>query len=235
MATHQFELQVAALQAALAEKDRFLASISHELRTPLTAVIGLVEILASRSADFGVENRELIQDVRSSAQELETLIEDHLTSARLTAGALAVKQDRVDLDILVARAIAITDRPQRLSIEVNGLGACIGDAIRIRQIVRNLLHNAYRYATSKIEIQSNNTDEFTVLDVVNDGGPVSPDVVGTMFEPFVKGTLSGLPETIGLGLSVSRKLAQRMGGDLIYIYQGGKATFRLSLPRAKAH
>jgi signal transduction histidine kinase len=222
--------QVAALQETLAGKDRFLASVSHELRTPLTAVVGLAEILASRSGDFGVENRELIQDVRSSAQELETLVEDHLTSARLTAGALTVKKDRVDLDVLVARAIAITDLPQRLSIQVAGLGACIGDAIRVRQIVRNLLHNACRYATSTIEIRSNNTTDLTVMEVLNDGGPVSEDVVGSMFEPFVKGKRPGQPETIGLGLSVSRKLAQRMGGDLIYIYQDGKATFRLSLP-----
>ena len=229
---HSMSRQVTALQDTLAEKDRFLASVSHELRTPLTAVVGLAEILASRSGEFGVENRELIQDVRSSAQELETLVEAHLTAARLTAGALTVKRDRVDLDVLVARAIAITDRPQRLSIHVGGLGACIGDAIRVRQIVRNLLHNAYRYATSTIEIRSNSTIDLTVLEVVNDGGPVSDDVVGSMFEPFVKGKRPGQPETIGLGLSVSRKLALRMGGDLIYVYQDGKATFRLSLPAA---
>ena len=229
---HSMRLQVAALEETLAEKDRFLASVSHELRTPLTAVVGITEILASRSGDFGVENRELIQDVRSSAHELETLVEDHLTSARLIAGALTVKRNRVDLDVLVARTIAMTDRPKRLSIEVGGLGACIGDAIRVRQIVRNLLHNAYRYATSTVEIRSNNTVDLTVVEVINDGGPVSDDVVGSMFEPFVKGERPGQPEAIGLGLSVSRKLAQRMGGDLVYIYQDGKTTFRLSLPAA---
>ena len=83
--------QVAALQQTLAEKDRFLASVSHELRTPLTAVVGMVEILAGRVDKFDSEEAELIQDVRSSAQELETLVDDHLTSARLSAGALTVK------------------------------------------------------------------------------------------------------------------------------------------------
>ena len=224
--------QVAALQRTLAEKDRFLASVSHELRTPLTAVVGIAEILASRINHFGKEDGELIQDVRSSAQDLETLVEDHLTSARLTAGALTVKRDQVDIDVIVARAVATTDRPNRLSIRIGELGACTGDPMRVRQIVRNLLNNAYRYATSRVEIRANNTSDRTVIEVYNDGPPISTDVVGTLFEPFVKEQRPGQPESIGLGLSVSRKLAQRMGGDLVYTYADGVVKFSLSLPAA---
>ena len=224
--------QVAALQRTLAEKDRFLASVSHELRTPLTAVVGIAEILASRINNFGKEDGELIQDVRSSAQDLETLVEDHLTSARLTAGALTVKRDQVDIDVIVARAVATTDRPNRLSIRIGELGACTGDPMRVRQIVRNLLNNAYRYATSRVEIRANNTSDRTVIEVYNDGPPISTDVVGTLFEPFVKEQRPGQPESIGLGLSVSRKLAQRMGGDLVYTYEDGVVKFSLSLPAA---
>lgn len=224
--------QLIALQETLTEKDRFLASVSHELRTPLTAVVGIVEILASRIDHFDREDGELIQDVRSSTQELEKLVEDHLTSARLTAGALSVKRDQVDLNLLVARVIAVTDRPHRLTIRISELGACTGDAIRIRQIVRNLLDNAYRHAVSKVEIRANDTIGLTVIEVLNDGIPVSRDMVGTMFEPFVKGPRPGQPESIGLGLSVSRALAQRMGGDLIYAYEDGKVRFSLSLPAA---
>ena len=224
--------QVARLQQTLAEKDRFLASVSHELRTPLTAVVGIAEILASRVNNFGKEDGALIQDVRTSAQELETLVEDHLTSARLTAGALTVNQDQVDLAVIVARAIAVTERPNRLSIRISELSACIGDPIRVRQIVRNLLNNSYRYAASRVEIQANDTSEQTVIEFLNDGPPVSTEVVGTMFEPFVKGQRPGQPESIGLGLSVSRKLAQRMGGDLVYVYKDGFVKFSLSLPAA---
>jgi signal transduction histidine kinase len=224
--------QMATLQQTLAEKDRFLASVSHELRTPLTAVVGMAEILASRINNFGKEDGELIQDVRTSAQELETLVEDHLTSARLTAGALTVNQDQIDLAAIVARAVAVTERPHRLSIRISDLGACTGDAIRVRQIVRNLLNNSYRYGATRIEIRANNTSEQTVIEFLNDGPPVSADVVGTMFEPFVKGQRPGQPESIGLGLSVSRKLAQRMGGDLVYTYEDGFVKFSLSLPAA---
>ena len=224
--------QVAALQRTLAEKDRFLASVSHELRTPLTAVVGMVEILAGRVDKFDREEAELIQDVRSSAQELETLVDDHLTSARLSAGALTVKRGYVDLDVLVSRVIAITDRPPRLTFKIGGLGTCTGDAIRVRQIVRNLLQNAYRYAHSTVEIEGKNTTDLTVIEILNDGPPIADDMVGPMFEAFVKGQVPGQPETIGLGLSVSRKLALRMGGDLTYSYDSGMVKFSLALPAA---
>jgi len=224
--------QVAALQQTLAEKDRFLASVSHELRTPLTAVVGMVEILAGRVDKFDREEAELIQDVRSSAQELETLVDDHLTSARLSAGALTVKRGHVDLDVLVSRVIAITDRPPRLTLKIGGLGTCTGDAIRVRQIVRNLLQNAYRYAHSTVEIEGKITTDLTVIEILNDGPAIADDMVGPMFEAFVKGQMPGQPETIGLGLSVSRKLALRMGGDLTYSYHSGMVKFSLALPAA---
>ena len=224
--------QVAALQKTLAEKDRFLASVSHELRTPLTAVVGMVEILAGRMERFDREDGELIQDVRSSAQELETLVEDHLTSARLTAGALTVKRSNVDLDLLVSRVIAITERPPRLTLKLEGLGTCTGDPIRVRQIVRNLVQNAYRHASATVEIRATNTTDLVIIEVINDGPPIPHDLIGTMFEPFVKGQMPGQPETIGLGLSVSRKLALRMGGDLTYSYDSSKVKFSLALPTA---
>ena len=222
--------QVSDLQQTLAEKDRFLASVSHELRTPLTAVVGIIEILASRAGDLGEENAQLIRDVRISTQDLETVVEDHLTSARLTAGAITVNQDVVDLDVLVARAIAGTDRPDRLTIRIGELGTCRGDALRLRQIVRNIIRNAYRFAASEIEIRSNRTIDCTVLEILNDGPPISPQALRTLFEPFAKSSRPGQPEAIGLGLSVSHKLAQRMGGGLTYNYVDGKVKFTLSMP-----
>ena len=220
------------LEKSLAGKDRFLAGVSHELRTPLTVVVGMVEILAGRLDDFSTENRGLIQDVRSSAQELASLVEDHLTSARLSAGALTVEDESVDLDLVVARALLGTNCPARLTVIIGKLGTCTGDAIRIRQIVRNLIRNAYRYAASSIEIRSNSAD-IGGLEILNDGAPVPQGLVETLFEPFVGGSRPGQPEAIGLGLSVSRQLARRMGGDLSYSFVDGEVRFRLSLQPAR--
>ena len=224
-------LRLTDLEASLAGKDRFLAGVSHELRTPLTVVVGMIETLADRADSFNEENRGLIQDVRSSAQELASLVEDHLTFARLNAGALTVEHEPVDLDLVVASALLGTYCPAGLTVIVGQLGTCTGDSIRIRQIVRNLIRNAYRFAVSSIEIRPSSTD-LAGLEIVNDGAPVPAHLVESLFEPLVERSRPGQPEGIGLGLSVSRRLARRMGGDLSYSFVDGDVKFCLSLQPA---
>jgi signal transduction histidine kinase len=224
--------QLSTLEQTLAEKDRFLASVSHELRTPLTAVVGSLDLLG-RNTSLGPEVQDmLLEDARVSASELERLVEDYLTAARLTRGTLTLKLGVVDLDVLVARILAGIERPARLSMRVGELGLCIGDAIRIRQIIRNLIRNANRFAVSEIEVRATRTGDLTTILIVNDGEPVPVGVIGRLFDPFVKGTNPGQPDTVGLGLFVSRDLAIRMGGALSYSFEHGKVTFSLSLPAA---
>lgn len=224
--------QVSHLEQTLREKDRFLASVSHELRTPLTAVVGALELLGPSTTVGPAAQDMLLEDARASASELERLIEDYLTAARLTGGTLTLKLSVVDLDVLVARVLVGLDRPGRLSMRVGELGSCIGDPVRIRQIIRNLIRNANRFAVSEIEIRATRTADLTTVVIVNDGAPVPLDVTERLFDPFVKGSNPGQPDTIGLGLFLSRDLAIRMGGGLSYSFERGKVTFRLSLPAA---
>lgn len=224
--------QLGTLEQTLADKDRFLATVSHELRTPLTAVVGALELLG-RNATVAQDVQDmLLQDARVSASELERLVDDYLTAARLTAGALTLKLGVVDLDLVVARILAGIERPERLTMRVGSLGLCTGDAMRIRQIIRNLIRNANRFAVSEIEVRAARTGDFTTVEIVNDGDPVPAGVIGKLFDPFVKGNNPGQPDTLGLGLFVSRDLAIRMGGSLSYSYEQGKVTFSLSLPAA---
>ena len=102
----------------------------------------------------------------------------------------------------------------------------------LTEIIRNLIRNANRFAVSEIEVRAIRTGDLTTIEIVNDGDPVPVGVVGRLFDPFVRGTNPGQPDTIGLGLFVSRDLAIRMGGALSYSYEGGKARFSLSLPSA---
>jgi signal transduction histidine kinase len=117
-------------------------------------------------------------------------------------------------------------------MRVGELGSCIGDPIRIRQIIRNLIRNANRFAVSEIEVRAIRAGDLTTIVIVNDGEPVPVGVIGRLFDPFVKGTNPGQPDTIGLGLFVSRDLAIRMGGALSYSFEHGKVMFSLSLPAA---
>lgn len=219
------------LEQTLAEKDHFLATVSHELRTPLTAVVGTLEVINDNLDHLSPDQyASLFGDARDGALELERLIEDYLTAARLTAGALTIKNEVVDLDAVFTRTIARLNLPASLSVTVGPLGSCVGDSLRIRQIVRNILRNAARYARHDIEIDNTGDDSFVVVEIRNDGDPVSDKLLDGLFEPFGGSTTSGRTEPIGLGLSVSRGLARRMGGDLLYSVDGEWTVFSVVLP-----
>jgi len=222
--------ELATMQETLAGKDRFLASVSHELRTPLTAVVGNLEILSSSRIFVSQRDRDsLVKDARDSALDLERLVDDHLTAARLSAGVLTIKSEPVDLDEVVARVVDGLNLPPRISIQCGELGSCTGDGLRVRQIIRNILRNASTYAVSEIVLGAVRRGTRVDLEILNDGDPVSSTMMDRLFEPFAGENSPGQPESIGLGLAISRDLARRMGGELSYSYQGSRVCFTLSL------
>jgi signal transduction histidine kinase len=223
------------LEHSLADKDRFLATVSHELRTPLTAVVGMLEVV-NENLDHLTPDQyaSLIGDAREGALELERLIEGYLTAARLSAGALTIKKEAVDLDSVFMRSIAGLNLPGNLKLKVGPLGLCTGDSLRIRQIARNILRNAARYARHQIEIRNAGDDSFVVVEIRNDGDPVPDELLDRLFEPFAGSASHGQPESIGLGLSVSRDLSRRMGGDLRYSVDGGWTVFSVVLPMVES-
>ncbi|HLF43394.1 MAG TPA: HAMP domain-containing sensor histidine kinase [Acidimicrobiia bacterium] len=223
--------QIEKLEQTLAEKDQFLATVSHELRTPLTAVVGMLEVIHANLDHLTPDEYALLLgDARDGALELERLIEDYLTTARLSAGALTIKTETVDLDTMFTKTVARLNLPGNLTVEVGPLGSCAGDSLRIRQIARNILRNAARYARNRIEIRNTGDDAFVVVEIRNDGDPVPDDLLDGLFEPFSGSNGPGETESIGLGLSVSRGLARRMGGDLLYSVDGDWVVFSILLP-----
>ena len=223
--------RIATLEQTLAEKDQFLATVSHELRTPLTAVVGMLEVINDNLDHLSPDQYAgLLTDARDGALELERLIEDYLTAARLSAGALTIKKEVVNLDAIFGRTISRLNLPETLGVTVRPLGSCVGDSLRIRQIARNILRNAARYADHQIQVQNVGDDSFVVIEIRNDGAPVSEDLLEGLFEPFGGSPSPGRTEPIGLGLSVSRGLARRMGGDLQYSIDGEWTVFSVVLP-----
>ena len=223
--------RIATLEQTLAEKDQFLATVSHELRTPLTAVVGMLEVINDNLDHLSPDQYAgLLTDARDGALELERLIEDYLTAARLSAGALTIKKEVVNLDTIFGRTISRLNLPESLGVTVRPLGSCVGDSLRIRQIARNILRNAARYADYQIQVQNVGDDSFVVIEIRNDGDPVSEDLLEGLFEPFGGSPSPGRTEPIGLGLSVSRGLARRMGGDLLYSVDGKWTVFSVVLP-----
>ena len=107
-----------------------------------------------------------------------------------------------------------------------------GDSSRIRQIIRNLITNAYRYGPS-IVVDAGNVKNATVLSVTDNAPSLPLEEWDLVFEPYYRShSRPGLTESIGVGLTVSRKLAREMGGDLVYRGDGTESVFSFSLPSA---
>jgi signal transduction histidine kinase len=226
--TH-LKVKEGAMSELIQAKDEFVASISHELRTPLTAVVGLTsEIVAG--GFVGAERDELIELVASQAQEMSHIIDDLLVSARAGMGTVAVALDTIDLNTELLAAVSgvgidLLEMPPALP-------PAVGDAPRIRQILRNLLTNLERYGGANRRVLGGVEGERVWLEVRDDGEGVSGEEAVRIFEPYASAH-SGVASSVGLGLSVSRQLAQLMGGSLAYRRDAEESVFRLELALAR--
>jgi two-component system sensor histidine kinase PilS (NtrC family) len=109
----------------------------------------------------------------------------------------------------------------------------IADPVRVRQIIRNLVTNAIRYGGSRVHVEYAEGDERVVLTVRDDGSEIPPAERERIFLPYFSAHDPGsLPSSVGLGLTVSRQLADMMGGRLAYTFDDGWSTFTLELPSA---
>jgi signal transduction histidine kinase len=227
------EMALRALKQSTADKDRFMASVSHELRTPLTSVVGLASILEVSWQEMEeAEVQKMIGDIHHEGRELADLVEDLLTIGRVESGVLTYRPSTISLDQEVNRVVERIITPPHVRIVVEeGLGLADADALRTRQIVRNLLANAVRHATSVIEVRRISGDQVGVQ-VANDGPGIPSSQAERLFQAYQAGLRVGQPGSIGLGLYVSRQLARGMGGELSFVPHTDEARFELSLPPA---
>ena len=216
-----------AMAQAVRSKDEFIANVSHELRTPLTAILGITAELAGGEAMGEEERAELLQLVSGQAAEMANIVEDLLVAARADVGTVSVQLKRIDL-------------LAELWDTINGLGMSIempseipppvhADPHRVRQILRNLLTNAQRYGGPQCRVVVGSLRDAVWLEVRDNGKGIPDDDSERIFEPYVT---SGAKGSVGLGLSVSRQLAELMGGTLHYERAGAESVFRLQLPIA---
>jgi signal transduction histidine kinase len=224
---------IKARQEAMADlvraKDEFVAKVSHELRTPLTAVLGLTAEMSAMEPMGDDERVELLELVADQAQEMSNIVEDLLVASRAEIGTVAVETRVVDMEVELQAAI------DGVGVEIAEIPVSIPDAVadpgRVRQILRNLLTNAMRYGGPTVRVVSGARIDSVWLEIRDDGDGVPTDLAGTIFEPY--GTAhQGVLGSVGLGLSVSRQLAELMRGELTYRRDGNESVFRLVLPIA---
>ena len=210
-------------------KDEFVAAISHEIRTPLTAVLGFATELANNTTMADGERSDLLDLIVEQSKEMAYIVEDLLVSARADMGALAVAPFQKDIPTLVRETL--TELGQRLRVDHPGQATAFVDPVRFRQIVRNLVTNAQRYGGKNRWIEITEDPDFTSVMVSDDGPGVPPEMAERIFDSFVTAhEPKAVTASMGLGLSVSRHLAELMGGTLVYRAATDGSRFILKVP-----
>lgn len=222
------------LKRLIASKDQLIASVSHELRTPLTSVVGFAKLLEIEGSDLEPEERGMV--IRTIAEEgvdLANIIDDLLVAAKAESGTLEVVSVPIDLRAQAAQVVEAC-RPEdvrRILVSDETVRA-EGDPARVRQVLRNLVSNAIRYGGDHIRVGFASDDIWSTVRVVDDGLGIPAEKRDRVFESYYRGEEDpGLAGSMGLGLSISRQLAERMGGHLSYEYLDDESVFELRLRR----
>ncbi len=222
------------MQQQIRSKDQFVASVSHELRTPLTAVLGFSELLHSGALNGQEEEMASVMAMISEqAQEVSSIVEDLMVGARAELGSIAVVPSALNA---AAQARGASDpligEFDELVLDVADVDIW-ADPVRTRQIIRNLLTNARRYGGPVVHIVSEVAEDTVTILVKDNGEGIPPERRSAIFEPFqTDGPAETRSAAVGLGLSISRQLAQLMDGDLTYDMADGWSSFSLTLPRS---
>ena len=237
-----------AAQAQNVAKDQFLAMLGHELRNPLAAISGAISLL--EVGDMEPERAGRYRDIiRRQNRHLEHIINDLLDVSRLMAGKITLERQPLNLADCVnscVEALRATERAIGLRIVVRAAPVWVdGDAVRVDQIVNNLITNALKFSPSGGEVQVDVREEGdrAVITVQDSGSGMAPELLPLVFDPFFQGpqpsnrTQSGL----GIGLALVRQLTRLHGGEVSAsspgLGQGSRFTFwmpRIPAPLAGA-
>ncbi|GAB6060991.1 response regulator [Desulfonatronum parangueonense] len=243
-----YEALVAAKQAAEAAneaKDTFLANMSHEIRTPLSGIMGLMQLM--QSTPLTPDQKRFVDMALTSADRLTTLLSDILDISSLESGLLEIRQDKMNLRDLgdsVMDLFSATAEKKGIDLESSYdpsiPGILIGDEVRVRQILFNLVGNALKFTEQgRVVVEMspvglNKENQLRLLISVSDTGIGMPeDQLGEMFKPFMQSdsTSTRKYQGAGLGLAIVKRLVELMNGKLaVESLPGEGTTFHVLLP-----
>jgi PAS domain S-box-containing protein len=230
-----------AAEAANEAKSEFLSRMSHELRTPLNAMLGFAQLLEMDvNHPLAPSQRPWVDQIQHAGWHLLEMINEVLDLSRIESGNLQLHSQPLHLPTLLAATLPMVERDaHRQGIVISQKIApdavhLEGDITRVKQILTNLLSNAVKYNVQRgaIHIDAQRADERVKISVTDTGLGMTPDQVKNLFQPFNRlGRDHSAVEGTGIGLVISQRLAELMGGSLKVRSTPGKGTtFILSLP-----
>ncbi|MEO6095723.1 MAG: ATP-binding protein [Fibrobacteria bacterium] len=242
--TRELQSVVVRAEESNQAKSRFLAQMSHEIRTPLNGVLGMSD--AMLHSDISPDSRERIELIKASGMSLLTILNDILDVSKIESGKMRLELKPFRLNALIAEIVGI------MRFDADGRGVTLeaqsetpvpdwvlGDPLRVRQIVMNLLSNALKFTpegTVTLISSYADPDQLRVR-ILDSGIGIAPEKLLQLFQPFEQADSSTTRKFggTGLGLVISLQLARMMGGDIKVQSRekvGSEFTLALTLPRA---
>lgn len=223
-------------------KTEFLSSMSHELRTPLNAVLGFSQLLEmDKKTPLSTEQAECVAEISKAGKHLLELINEVLDLAKIETGKMLISLEPVQLSTVVDQVMMLM-KPlaDSSSVEIVRCNStCISsfvlaDALRIKQVIINLISNAIKYnrLNGKIELSCRSLGEYLEFKVTDTGIGIPKEYLDTIFEPFQRvGAAKNTVEGTGIGLTVVKRLMEKMHGDILVQSEvGAGSTFTLRIP-----
>jgi PAS domain S-box-containing protein len=226
-------------ESATHAKSAFLATMSHEIRTPLNGVLGMAQAMAM--GDLNEQQRERLDVIRQSGESLLAILNDVLDLSKIEAGKLELEQAEFDIEEIARNslgAFAATAQAKGLALELKVLpaarGIYLGDSVRMRQILYNLISNGLKFTDAGgVKVTLGRRGKTLRMQVADTGIGVVADKLAGLFQKFEQADASTTRRYggTGLGLAICRDLAELMGGQIRAESQPGQgATFTVDLP-----